>query len=27
VLSFLSAEQLLTRFNDEKGGREFGFEG
>lgn len=27
VLSFLSAEQLLNRFNDEKGGREFGFEG
>ena len=27
VLSFFSAEQLLTRFNDEKGGREFGFEG
>ena len=27
VLSFLSAEQLLTRFNDQKGGREFGFEG
>ncbi len=25
VLSFLSAEQLLARFNDEKGGREFGF--
>lgn len=25
VLSFLNAEQLLTRFNDEKGGREFGF--
>ncbi|MGN1317038.1 MAG: DUF370 domain-containing protein [Acutalibacteraceae bacterium] len=27
VLSFLSAEQLLTRFNDQKGGRDFGFEG
>lgn len=25
VLSFLGAEQLLQRFNDEKGGREFGF--
>ena len=25
VLSFLSAEQIFTRFNDEKGGREFGF--
>ena len=25
VLSFLSAEQILMRFNDEKGGREFGF--
>ena len=26
VLSFLTAEQLLVRFNDQKGGREFGFE-
>ena len=25
VLSFLTAEQLLVRFNDQKGGREFGF--
>ncbi len=25
VLSFLGAEQLLRRFNDEKGGMEFGF--
>lgn len=25
VLSFLSAEQLFMRFNDEKGGREYGF--
>ena len=26
VLSFLSAEQLFARFNDQKGGRDFGFE-
>ena len=26
VLSFLSAEQLLQRFTDQKGGRDFGFE-
>lgn len=26
ILSYLTAEQLLTRFNDEKGGRDFGFE-
>ena len=26
VLSFLTAEQLLARFNDQRGGQDFGFE-
>lgn len=27
VLTFLSAQQLFARFDDEKGGRDLGFEG